>query len=485
MRKIALLLIIFALLLAACASPTATPTLDATVPRPIPSSTATPTAIPSPGAVPSQTPTPTRMPTSLPTILTFTPTFDVRRVVTVTPELKAACPQEKNNVNAKIFDGQKALEPEAIAQKMLDLLNQGIPRQQLLNELSMHKTSWGGEYGPFIQKDLTNDSIPELIAQIAEGFAIYHCNSGHYELSLKWFGSAVAYVDIFAIRDMNLDGIPEVVASARACSGVGCQDIEIYEWNGSEFKNIGGAGSDGPQGEEIVDINGDGMLELVVRDGGSMCCRYLPHRFQTTIYMWNGTEFAASYQHFFKPVYRFEAIQDADRETRYGHYDQALLLYQQAISDNLDWWSPARSAYVQDLQDNFFFSGDETPVVTPTATRTPPAMDETEYPRLAAYAMYRIMILRIYLGEMDSAQTQYATLQKKFPVGNAGHPYAEMANAFWDSYQPAQKLYDACAAAISYADAHRQMLVPLGSAYHSPNTDEHIIYTPADVCPFR
>jgi hypothetical protein len=90
--------------------------------------------------------------------------------------------------------------------------------------------------------------------------------------------------------------------------------------------------------------------------------------------------------------------------------------------------------------------------------------------------------MHTYLGEMDAAKVKYATLQEKFPAGNPGHSYAEMATDFWSAYQSSGKMYDACAAAIAYANAHPEILTPLGSDYHGAQSH---IYQPADVCPFR
>ena len=57
-----------------------------------------------------------------------------------------------------------------------------------------------------------------------------------------------------------------------------------------------------------------------------------------------------------------------------------------------------------------------------------------------------------------------------------------MATDFWDAYQSSRRMYNACAAAIAYADSHPEILVPLGSDYHGWQSHT---YTPADVCPFR
>ena len=82
----------------------------------------------------------------------------------------------------------------------------------------------------------------------------------------------------------------------------------------------------------------------------------------------------------------------------------------------------------------------------------------------------------------QNATTTYNTLQQKFGNDQYGHPYVEMATAFWKAYQPTHKMYDGCAAAIQYAAEHPEILTPLGSDYHGAQSHT---YVPADVCPFR
>ncbi len=151
-----------------------------------------------------------------------------------------------------------------------------------------------------------------------------------------------------------------------------------------------------------------------------------------------------------------------------------MAFYQNAIfDDKLNWWSKEMHLY---------HVGISRAHAENLPTPTPPAPDPTEYPRLAAYAYYRMVILHTYLGEMDAAQVKYATLQEKFPAGSPGHPYVELASAFWDVYQSSGRMYDACGAAIQYAAEHPEILTPLGSDYHGAQSH---IYVPADVCPFR
>jgi hypothetical protein len=71
-------------------------------------------------------------------------------------------------------------------------------------------------------------------------------------------------------------------------------------------------------------------------------------------------------------------------------------------------------------------------------------------------------MLHIVQGHVSDAGTVYKTLRQKFSDDPYGHPYVEMATAFWETYQSTRKMYDGCAAAISYAAEHPEILVPWG-----------------------
>ena len=201
-----------------------------------------------------------------------------------------------------------------------------------------------------------------------------------------------------------------------------------------------------------------------------------PWRFKTVVYSWDGNLYSESYVSFDEAQYRFQAVQDADRELLFGNLDTALAYYQDAISnEKLEWWARER----RDYEVKVFY--DSYKLVTPTPLPYPEE-DFTEYPRLAAYAYYRIMLLHLVQGQEAEAASTYQTLQEKFGTDPYAAPYVEMASAFWESYQSTQKMYDGCAAAIQFAVEHPEILIPLGSDYHGWQSH---IYEPADVCPFR
>jgi hypothetical protein len=485
MKRIAQL-VLLTVLLAACA----TPAVDIPSASPGPSATQTLTPKNTSTALrPTLTPaldlnhdrskpeTPTITP--LPTIPTFTPTFDVRTIVTVTPAPKAECPtiQENAVVTLSNFDDYY---PE-----MLTALNQGAPINKIVDV-------FGKEFGEHLSMDpirieyktvdVTGDGTPEILLPGSSmrqlSAVIFGCVAGQYE-RLYTHPYVLNYLSL-EINDANRNGIPEVFIGDDVCSASGCSFMmSVIEWHQNAFKliqdDIGGLGV-ASSWITIADIDNDDLKEIFWHvDTRPRSLVISPWRSESHLYKWNGTKFVELPDVFGSPQYRFQAVQDADWEVINGEYEKALSLYQDVIFDNkLGWWSSERQFY------NWITQPDNDDPVTPVPTLPP--KDKAEYPRLAAYAYYRMIILHTFLGETEAAQVKYATLQEKFPADSPGHPYVEMATDFWNAYQSGGLMYDACAAAISYADAHQEILTPLGSDYHGAQSHTYI---PADVCPFR
>ena len=156
-------LITILILVSGCApatQSTSVPIIDNTTatPSPIPTADATRTALPST--------TPTASITPLPTIPTFTPTFDVSTILTVTPSPKAECPKENANAFATniLPQGDKPYDDDFI-NRIIEFLNNGGTVSSL--DLELNKTNkWTGFYGNLHSMDITNDGISELLIKL-------------------------------------------------------------------------------------------------------------------------------------------------------------------------------------------------------------------------------------------------------------------------------------------------------------------------------
>jgi len=205
----------------------------------------------------------------------------------------------------------------------------------------------------WLYQDLTGDGVAEF-AFVAIDVYVMGCRNGTYETLLRvhpdWnIGDLVEIADS---RDLNLDGVPELVVAEY---GGWHTDVYVHEWNGQSFDLLGqseglpylymqGGVGTGPTEFDIVDLDTNGTDEFVFRGGIPTNFDRLyfgPWRVRTDVYAWNGDKYALSEQRYSAPEYRFQAVQDGDRAMLAGRYEDAWVLFQTAIfSDTLEWWSP-------------------------------------------------------------------------------------------------------------------------------------------------
>lgn len=481
MKKLFSLIFAISIALSACGTATMQPTP--------PIETGTPTI------TPSATQTSTSTITPLPPIPTFTPTFDVATIVTVTPAEKAECPKENPAIEPVFLNQCKDAycgDPnDLLASPLLDYLNSGGTIQELT--VKYHGLNSQGRFGEVSEAlqvtDLTGDGVPEIafVHFLWEGLIVYGCHQGNYAILFT------KRPDIFAqglrIQDLNADGIPEIILDEPDRGETAA--ISIYEWDSNNFVPLVKAFYKGYENKvfdvpnilqsiSYIDQDNNGTTEIVIKQGKpakiDFVAKGLPWRDQTTTLGWNGKNFVIVKDQYTLPEYRFQAIQDADVAVSKQKYDHAIDLYKQTISnEELEWFSLDRKLYLKNLKFREYSPDSFTPAPFPPH-------DPTEYPRLAAYAYYRIILLHLVQGQEAEAASTYQTLQDTFGADLYAKPYVEMATEFWEAYQPMHKMYDGCAAAIQYAVEHPEILTPLGSDYHGWQSH---IYVPADVCPFR
>lgn len=488
-------------------SVTASATATYTVTRK-PSATASKTAAytatskPSPMASKTSAPSPTA--TSIPSI---TPTFDVASIVTRTSEPPAVCPAVNPELVPDFSSAFSAVYPR-LEEPILDFLDSGGSPQAVIKYLQANDRV--ENRSRYYENDLTGDGVPELIISRI-GFYVFGCGDGYYYTLTRVENDDWVNLNpppwIIETKDMNLDGLPEIVVQSYIFSWTIFRifewDPENPGWDGGYFQSllkvenpIHGFNQDVAALEsaevQLHDIDGNGTVELILEGGipnvlslGSLYANGYPWRKETDTYMWNGEAFVLSSVAFTPPEYRFQAVQDGDRATLASEYDAALAFYQEAIfSDKLEWWSLERKENILAYEQSRWSVGS---MPFPTL----PAPDLLEYPNLAAYARFRILLLHMTLGYLPEALTVYNTLQEKFPAGQPGHAYAEMAAAFWNEYQASHDIGKACSKAIEYAAANPvEILGYLGNNDYTDPTypyvfgDQSLTYQPKDICPF-
>jgi len=317
---------------------------------PLPTATATRTALPSA--------TPTASITPLPTIPTFTPTFDVSTIVTVTSAPQAECPIAKpaENLNFNFLNLIPGIDIENRDHAEENILNflDTYGAEPLIKYLRSEWTNeWRYEGQNFLYKDLTSDGTPELVLGLTS-FYIFSCTDGRYKkiFELPPDGHVIAPQILFS-KDNNRNGLIELTILIGTWTGGG-RAYQIYEWDGEQFRNL--VLSDNPNFPDLAeiwveasgkifyqDMNNDTVNELI-RDSGIMSwltySDALPWRNKRTYYQWNGKNYAPTHHEFTIPEFRYQAIQDGDLALSQSEFTKALSLYQDAIfSDKLKYYS--------------------------------------------------------------------------------------------------------------------------------------------------
>ena len=447
-------------------------------------STPTPTITNQPTA--SRTITLTPVPTVIPSI---TPTFDAYYLATATRSLAEVCPQKNADVNPPDFEA--LTNSDHLQQYYLDYFNSGGIAGAL-------PTYWQPEF----VVDLTNDGVPEYVIKWFDVF-ILGCHSGKYQLLLDIRSGGSN--EVLEIKDANLNGMPEIILRVKLTPYI--ENFNVVEWDGTSFRSLFI-----PNDRHIIDDNVfepyKGIADLKFADLDSdpvfelAIILYLPYailnesypegypwRKEIDYYKWNGNNYVFFTQKYDPPLFRFQAVHDGDWAFLRGEYDEAIDFYQQAIKDdNLYWYTEERRYYL--------FVNDQ-PSIFPKVTPEKPVYDPVEYPTLAAYSYFRMMLAEIKKDRLARAQTTYDWLQGHFTAGMPGHVYAELATLFWNEYKKSQDFALSCSLTYDFASTHpeevfrylttqiviNKKLITWPDPIHFGAQSAELEYSPAMICP--
>lgn len=180
----------------------------------------------------------------------------------------------------------------------------------------------------------------------------------HYRLfasARQLANEIIAGAQIVSTVDLTGDGAAEIVVSWRSCEPTGCvTDLLIASAHRGSLQDLTPAGIDiaALDSAVAVDTDGDGAIELVLRNAAILRVGGGPPRGFTLTLSWGGLRFFVA-ETPDPPDYLFHAIVDADAAFRSGDFALARTLYESAAADRtLDDWKlqqtgqPGRSELV-------------------------------------------------------------------------------------------------------------------------------------------
>jgi len=514
--------VILALVLSSCTQPQPV----AVITEPIPLSKISASQTPTLSLASTQSPTFT-----ITSTLTLTPNFSPP-IATKTLLPRATCPQPNKNTTLDFTNFENSLnistaddleEAMGIAKNsLLTYMNAGGTTDNLgqvfQQELGQPKPNYLGQ----VQAgEITGDGVSEVFVWIAlpsseEGLPspltiydikrffpmpvfgtrtfVFSCNQEKYDLIGTIKDEYYKKTAMPTIADLNADGTGEIVQPSYDFAGSGYAiHVHILNWSGNQLvdslhgdlmEDWMSSFSEGflidnearvrSGNFSIQDIDSNGTIEVAISSDdlrGAQHCELL-YRETKMVLMWNGDHYIGFYWRT-PPIYRIQAIWDGDHESVHGLLGQALSSYQNVLDDEkLLPWSLEYNNLVVPLCGNI-------PGSTSIPTNALP--DETEVPRLQAYSLYRIMLLKLVLGDFSSAEETYKTLQKKYQ-----NAYQELAKLFWDKYSITKNIGKACQTVVTYAEVNQARILHPLDRYTYGNPDSLMLaYQPEDICPYK
>jgi hypothetical protein len=319
----------------------------------------------------------------------------------------------------------------------------------------------------FADADLTGDTVPDVIvvayapeAQVPDpilwptSLMVFGSEDGAYRLlHIVQSGDAPHFhLTIVSVADINASGTANLVYTSSTCGAHTCfvgVSALAYDPASGEMLDLLSGEVGGPYSSaSIVDVDGDGVSEILVDVGGIGSVGAGPQRTYRETYVWDGERYVLSETVVTSELWPIHYVQDGDAAAEAGDYAAALDIYQEFLDqdDPLMW-----------------------------------TKDPDEIPGLRRYARYRVMLTHVLLGDDASAEAVYESLRGEvtlvLPVPEAG--FVALADVFWESYAQTRDVGQACRAVVEYAGSHPttfELLNLFGYANRQ--------YAAEDMCPF-
>jgi tetratricopeptide (TPR) repeat protein len=315
---------------------------------------------------------------------------------------------------------------------------------------------WGAlrNVADLLSVDVDDDGKGELLLIIVDAVQEYGINrpgellvidveGQEYELAYRApEDSFIMDPFILEVDDINRDGRTEIAFTSTSCGAHTCfTTVYIIASGTGMYEDL----TDGDIEMSYADIyfsdwDGDGTPELVMYGGTIGSIGAGPQRTRTEVYRWDGLRYVLSETIYDPSNFLYFKVLDANQALLNGEYESAAALYREAIENpDLVTW-----------------------------------MDESKREELTAFALYRLSLTYLLLGETGQAQLARDKLLTQHPE----HIYAQVMGVLWDTYLMDDDLREACEAVGSFAAAHPETAEVLAEyGYGNPT------FTPEEVCP--
>ncbi len=385
----------------------------------------------------------------LPTPPARSPNLADFAIPTATP-LPQLCPLIYENV-------ELGAKPDSnSAEAILDYISAGGSLVALETAL---RDDWDvfGETGfLYYETDLTGRGQPDLVVGYADEesakLLVYGCDSRRYveiyraEEPTRPTDQLPTPPQLIGVRDINQNGSPDLVFAFRECALDRCEyRTQAIAWldNANRFVGLISRGILSDELPVLIDVDDDQIIEFRIHLTALGDINTGPLRTGTKIYDWNGTEYVLSVTQPEPMRYQIQVIHEADRYLSAGRLEEAVRLYQRAMSDE------SLRIWLRNEADD-----------------------------LTAYVLFRLLITRSAQGQPDVSVVM-ERIMADYPEGEIPI-YATLAKLYWEQYIASLNVSFACASVREAIETS----YPDGLTLLNRYGDRNPTYTIRDICPF-
>jgi hypothetical protein len=308
----------------------------------------------------------------------------------------------------------------------------------------------------FFDPTQANDAAATGTLSKAGELAVYTCDAGRYALAYsaladKSFDGLVTDPRVLSVDDVTGDGLFDLSFLTGTCQAATCMDgvTILSAHGGGALRNIAQdfAYVPYPTFEYVQGANN--TRNLIVVEGTLGDPGAGPQRGITATWAFNGQVFAKAAEQREAPNYRIHALHDGDDALRRKDFRLADALYSQVVND----------AALQTWEAN------------------PQAPNEQQI--LGTFAYVRLMQSAAQRNDTTGVQAAFDSLNQLGPADSPGYLYAQLGNAFLQSWNATQNVAQACAATAAFAKTQPNLTKWLGiDSFGTANYD----YQPEDLC---
>lgn len=302
--------------------------------------------------------------------------------------------------------------------------------------------------------DYTGEGIPDVLftyvgGDTRAGLVLLACRAGIYDVVYEVISETDDPPVILAFLDLNRDRRNDILYSTPVCEAANRNTCELltqmvtFSPVLSRFVELMPPNVVSTNPPQALDFDNDEVSEVVVKLENRGTPATGPLRTGTNVYDWNGSQYVLSIIQPDPFRYKIQVIHEGDRALLRGEYAGAEAIYRQAL----------------DNRDLRFWFDDEPDI-------------------LQTYTQFRLFQAQVLTNNPAQLVTVNELLAN-YPDPTARPVYADLAVAFWESYQSTSDVHSACLALETIITVRPEAVEQL-NRYGSRNPT----YSAQDLCPF-